>query len=222
MIWHLPSTVIILSIIPSALISIYVISVNEKDKERIFLYIKMMLLGALSVLPGVILVTLTTTFLSSGLLSTLFIRPFIAVALVEELIKLSLIALILYRNKRFRTTKDGIYYSIAIAVGFALAENIIYLTGSTGYLKLIVSRSLTAVPIHAICGAYMGYFTGLGKELEKGYFAPALLTALLIHGLYNVLITLNFPYYLFSIILIIISLVILKLLYNKNRVHKGI
>lgn len=178
---------------------------------------KLMVFGALSVFPGLIIVSFTTSLIGTGLLDTYLIKPFLAVALVEELIKLTILILVLYRNDHFSTINEGIIYSVAIAVGFAFAENIIYLTGSGDHIMLIITRSLTAVPLHAVCGAFMGYIAGHGKVNEKKYMGKALLAALVIHGLYNLSVSFLFPYYLLSIILMILSLLILKHLYSKNN-----
>ncbi|MDA3812323.1 MAG: PrsW family intramembrane metalloprotease [Spirochaetaceae bacterium] len=208
-------TVIILSFTPTALISLYVMS-GKKEKPKRALYFKLLIAGVFSVLPGVMIVTLATSYIGTSPISINIFRPFIAVALVEELIKLIVLRLMIYRNIHFRTIKDGMIFGVAIAVGFAFAENIIYMTGSTEHILLILSRSLTAVPLHAICGAFMGFYMGLGKVNENRYFGKALLASLTIHGLYNILINLNFPYYLLSIILLIFSLIILKQLYSKS------
>jgi len=216
MIWRLPAIVILFSLLPSAVISIYIIHKYRSEGLSISLYVKLLILGAVAVIPGIILVSLASTFLSEDNFSMYFLKPFFAVALIEELIKLIIISLVLFRNSHFRTIKNGIQYSIAISAGFAFSENIIYLTGSGGSFPLIMTRSLTALPLHVICGTYMGFFAGLGKTMEKRYFGKALITAVSIHGLYNILVNLYFPYYLLSIILLILSLLILKQQYTKN------
>ena len=216
MIWRLALTVILLSFIPTAAICIYMLRKYRAEVLSRKLFIRLMILGALAVIPGIILVSLVSGFFSVDKLSTYLIKPFIAVALIEEMIKLLILSLVLYRNTHFRTIKNGIQYSIAIAVGFAFAENIIYMTGSQSSFPLLLLRSLTALPLHVICGAYTGYFAGRGKTMEKRFFGKALLTAVTIHGLYNLLVNLYFPYYLLSVILLIISVFILKHQYSKK------
>ena len=212
--YQLPLLVIFLSFLPSGVASLYIINKNKSLNKALF--IKLLLWGALSVLPGIIIVSLLSSYKGNGLVSTYLYGPFITVALVEELIKLTILILILYRNDNLKSISDGIQYSIAITIGFAFAENIVYLTGATDQLSLVISRSLTALPLHAVCGAIMGYFAGLGKTTETRYKGKALIWTTAIHGLYNIFITLNFPYYLLSIILIIFSLIILKQQYRKN------
>jgi RsiW-degrading membrane proteinase PrsW (M82 family) len=217
MIWQLPVTIITLSFIPSALISIIIIGSSRNEKLSVPLYMKMMIMGILAVVPGGVLVSQATALTGSGFINSYVVSPFFAVALIEETLKLMIIMVALYRNKKFNTLKSAISYSVAIAVGFAFAENILYLTGSTRQMGLILSRSISAVPLHAICGAFMGYYIGWGKIHEKKNAARALVVAVAIHGLFNILINLIFPYYLLSIILLIVSLIILKQHYSKNN-----
>lgn len=216
MIWKQPATIIILSLIPSALISAILVVKSSREDLNISLYLRMVLLGALAVIPGGILVSITTSLTGTGWISTHVIHPFFAVAFIEESLKLMIIAVFLYRNKKLTSIKSSINYAIAVAVGFAFAENIFYLLDSQKQFGLFLSRSFTAVPLHAICGAVMGYYIGQGKADEKRSFRRALIYVVLIHGLYNILSNLIFPYYLLSTLLVILSLIILKQHYSKK------
>jgi protease PrsW len=216
MIWKLPIFIITLSLLPSAAISFYMIQKYKSEGLSTTLYVQLMIWGALAVIPGVVLVSLASGLYTQDFISIYLFKPFIAVALIEEMIKLLIIKLVLYRNSHFRNVKNGIQYSIAISVGFAFAENILYLTSSGESFPLIVTRSLTALPLHTICGSFMGYYAGLGKTGEIRYFGKALFSAVIIHGLYNILVNLYFPYYLLSIILMILSLIFLKQQYSKK------
>jgi len=75
------------------------------------------------------------------------------------------------------------YYSFMTALGFALTENISYLISlyqsnsldptvsqaqlNNSMLAMALTRSLTAVVMHMICGIIIGYFTTLSIEKEK-------------------------------------------------------
>ena len=160
--------VILLSLLPTAVITLYIILKFRKKNLDQILFFKMVVFGALSVIPTAFAVSLTTKYTGDGLFSIYFIKPFLSVALVEESIKLLILIFLLYRNNSFKTIKDGIIYTIAIAIGFAFFENIIYMTGAGNRISLFLSRSITTVPLHALCGAYIGYYAGLSKENEKG------------------------------------------------------
>lgn len=76
-----------------------------------------------------------------------------------------------------------LYYSMMTSLGFALTENISYLISlyqnssfdpvitnsqlNLSMLKLSLSRSLTAVIMHMICGVIIGYFISKSIELGK-------------------------------------------------------
>lgn len=217
MIWQLPVSIISLSLLPSLVIFSYIqIRYKTEDLDRVF-FIKLMLWGSVSVIPGVIIVTIATSLMGNGVFSMYLLKPFIAVALIEESLKLIILSLILYRNIHFKTVKQGILYGIAISVGFAFSENILYLTGSSTAYPLIVIRSLTSVPLHGLCGAFIGYYAGVGKTREKQFMGKALVVSVTIHGIYNILVNLHFPYYLLSIFFIIISLRFLIHLYRKSE-----
>lgn len=209
-------TVTALSFIPSALIGYFSYRKFSTEKFNRGLFAKLLICGALAVIPGVIVIAFSTGAVGNGIFSRYLIKPFMAVALIEEILKLTVISLVLYRSRYFNTIEEGILYSIAVALGFAFGENIIYLTGSSAAWELILSRSLTAVPLHAICGAYMGFFTGLAKREEKKQTGKALFSAVLIHGIYNILINRAFPYYLLSLILLGSAVYFLKQLYSRK------
>ena len=89
---------------------------------------------------------------------------------------------------------DMVFYGAMVSVGFAAVENVGYVMDHG--LGVAVARAFTAVPLHAICGAIMGY--GLlqskmsygRKSLGDKYFSwpvmkGALLLPVMIHGLYN-------------------------------------
>lgn len=112
-----------------------------------------------------------------------------------------------------------VYYSLMTSLGFALTENISYLmtlyniesinplvTSSelnNDMLKMSISRSLTAVVMHMICGIIIGYFINLSKEVKKPinsdrhstnhnfnimgnfYVLIGILLASIYHGIYN-------------------------------------
>ncbi|MCP4180182.1 MAG: PrsW family intramembrane metalloprotease [bacterium] len=216
MILQLIITIILLSLLPTALISLFIYikyNRNEIDKSIFF---RMVIFGAISVIPAAFIVSFTTKYSGNNLISKYLVKPFLAIAFIEELIKFLILRFLLYRNNKFTSKGDGIIYSIAISIGFAFFENIIYLTGTGDPVSLLISRSLTTVPLHALCGAFMGYYVGLSKEKENNKMRRGLFSAVLIHGFYNLIITLPFPFNLLSIVFIIISILILRQLYVKN------
>ncbi len=220
MILNYPFITFILSLIPTAIITIFIlIKYGDKDIDK-SLFFRMILFGAISIIPAVIAVSTATKYSGTGIFSRFLLKPFLSVALIEESVKIFIIRTLLYRNSNFNNIKDGIIYGIAIAIGFAFFENLIYMAGTGERLILIITRSFTAVPLHAVCGAFAGFYAADGKVNEKPQWKKALFSAVIIHGTYNAITVSPFPFNILNIIVVIISIVILKQLYMTNT-HSG-
>ena len=117
----------------------------------------------------------------------LFYSAFIRTALVEELLKLSILLAIPFNHKQFNEPMDGIVYAVMIGMGFAIIENIIYCLPSED-ITLAIVRNFTAVPAHAIFGVILGYYVVFAKfdrtNLFKNIFIGFSL-AVVVHGLYD-------------------------------------
>lgn len=109
-------------------------------------------------------------------------------AITEELIKFSVLLLILYPWVYFDEPIDGIVYSVMVAMGFATTENVFY---ALEYgLGTTILRAFTAVPAHAVFAIIMGYFFGKAK-FQRGKRKPYLLIGLTLsiaaHSVYDFL-----------------------------------
>jgi protease PrsW len=115
-----------------------------------------------------------------------FAKAFATAAMPEEFFKLVVLWFYCAKHEAFDEPMDGIVYGVAVSLGFATFENVLYI--ENGGLSLAISRALTAVPGHAFLGAIMGYFIGQARfrptEERRlcllAYFVPVLL-----HGLYD-------------------------------------
>ena len=116
----------------------------------------------------------------------LFYSAFIRTALVEELLKLTILLAIPFNHKQFNEPMDGIVYAVMIGMGFAIVENIVYCMPYDIILAII--RDLTAVPSHAVFAVILGYYVGLAKFDRTNLFKnilTGLLLAVAVHGLYD-------------------------------------
>jgi len=175
---------ILLAIIPPLLIVFFVYKNDLYEKEPHKLLLSTFLLGCFSVIPMIILETLTPMIFTN-----VFVFSLLGVALVEEGVKY--IALLKYNipKKDFNEPYDGIIYSLFLTMGFALIENVTYVLGSDEMgFGVAVARMFTAIPMHATCGIVMGYYLGLSKmktsEKTKN-LTLSILLPVLIHGFYN-------------------------------------
>jgi len=81
-----------------------------------------------------------------------------AAALPEELAKLAMLWLFLRNNHYYDEYLDGIVYAACVGLGFAGAENILYLLQSDNWMGTAIVRGVTAVPAHFAIACAMGYF----------------------------------------------------------------
>lgn len=86
-------------------------------------------------------------------------------AVPEEALKLAVLLAYVRRQQAFDEPMDGLVYGVAVSLGFATLENILYVR--VGGLDLALVRAFTALPCHATLGAIMGFYVG------RATFAPA-------------------------------------------------
>ncbi|MDA9985788.1 PrsW family glutamic-type intramembrane protease [Alphaproteobacteria bacterium] len=112
-------------------------------------------------------------------------------ALTEEPLKFAAFTFLIKNRKVFDEPLDAIVYGTAISLGFAAHENYIYvyqLSGELGMLPvdMAVIRSMLSMPLHACCGAIMGYQLAKYKfSNERWALGRALIFPILLHGIYN-------------------------------------
>ena len=82
----------------------------------------------------------------------------LAAAVPEEIAKLTMLWLFLRKNPYYDEYFDGIVYAACVGLGFAGAENILYLLQSEDWMVTGIMRGLSAVPAHFSMACAMGYF----------------------------------------------------------------
>ncbi len=135
-------------------------------------------------------------FLTLGGLRGDLAATFLVTALPEEAVKFAAMALLVYRWKEFDEPYDGILYGAAMALGFALVENVFYVIrawrAGGDVFRLAFLRGVLSVPAHALYGATMGAALGKAKFTDhRGTFwlawAVAALLPWFFHGLFDLL-----------------------------------
>jgi protease PrsW len=203
---------------------------SEEKKHALSKLFFIFFLGIIILLPvlfieliidSIIKESITNIYLSS------FFTSFIMAASCEEIAKYLIIKKFIYNNDDFNTIMDGIIYTISVSLGFATLENLIYIFNyglNIGYI-----RAFTAVPLHVFASGIMGYYIGKAKSennpkqtnflLKKG-----LLTAVIIHGLYNFFIFLseiNESHYFFNIFIFPLLIFSFIFLLKKINIYKS-
>lgn len=177
-----------MAVAPGVAIALYVYWKDTHDKEPVHLLVKCFFLGALMVIPAIILETVLDRAFpiqNHGFLVPEFWRAFMGVALVEEFCKFVVLRWYAYPKPQFNEPYDGITYSVMIGMGFATLENIMYVL--MGGFSVGILRMFLAVPAHASFGILMGYFLGLAKFRQKSWILKwlGLLVATGFHGVYD-------------------------------------
>jgi hypothetical protein len=116
------------------------------------------------------------------------LQGFAVAALPEEGGKLLILWLVVLRHADFRRPRDALPLGFAVALGFAITENIFYVAGATDWTLVALTRALTAVPTHAALGVVMGYFVALAlldRPRRKLHGVLAFAVPFLLHGLYD-------------------------------------
>ena len=143
------------------------------------------------------------------------------IAMVEEGCKYFSFKLMIFHDRAFDNTYDGVIYGAAAALGFATLENILYVF--QGGFGTGVIRAVLSVPLHACTGIFMGYYFGISKykkyndiKHDKNPQRRAYLIAVIVHALYDFFLMANdakdAPKY-FALLTIIAIIVIMIVVY---------
>ncbi len=185
---------LLISIAPAISIAVAVYMSDRYEREPIPLLIKTFLLGALMVIPILIVENVLLTFnIFPGILGIAYIS-FIVAGFTEEFFKREVVLRYIYSNRNFNERLDGIVYSVFSALGFAVVENIMYVVfrfNDNSYVGLY--RGILSVPAHAVFAVTMGYYISLAKfckdcrnESERRkYLRKSLYVPVILHGLFN-------------------------------------
>ncbi len=170
--------------------------------------IKIFILGALITIPTLLaqiglmkLLTMAklTGFLQIPPLLTNILVWFFVVALTEEVFKYVVIRFSIMKSAELDEPLDIMLYMVVAALGFAAAENILYLFspittglsfGAVVKTTIIISfiRFIGATFLHTLCSALVGYCLALASvkmRHGKRLVVLGLVLATCLHGLYD-------------------------------------
>ncbi len=188
---------LIAAIVPPLILLVYIYRMDRVEKEPVGLIVKLVIFGILSVIPTAFVETVLNSFLIQGVFAGMTgvlvraIEYFLCVALVEEGFKYLFLKLGSWRHPAFDYCFDAVVYAVTVSLGFALFENIGYV--SQFGIEVAGLRAVTAIPGHCIFGIFMGHFYGLAKMAEadgnegvkRSMLKKALWVPVLLHGFYD-------------------------------------
>jgi RsiW-degrading membrane proteinase PrsW (M82 family) len=206
------------AVLPCLVLLWFIIRRDRYEREPFRILLATFVLGALSIIPAVLL----ELFLSSILpepanpfsdIAGLILHNFVVIAAVEESCKL-VATLHAYRSREFNEPMDGIVYATTASMGFASVENVLYVL-SGGWLVALFRASLS-VPGHAFFGATMGYYLGRSKFDPKARLRIlALAVPIVLHTIYDLIVSLGL-----GVLSLVFAALFIILLYR--RVNKEI
>ena len=112
-------------------------------------------------------------------------------AIPEEFIKwimLTILLVIGHLRKSYHTHYDIIIYAVAVSMGFAAFENVMFLIDDDNMIRSVLARASGAVPGHCCNAIWMGYFCAIAKfePSKRGYAIPlCLIVPMLLHFNYD-------------------------------------
>ncbi len=212
---------------PVVVVFTMVFMLDGYEREPIKLLVGSFIFGILSAVPALFSeIWLKDLFLlrEDGMSAAkTMLLAFVVVALSEEGFKFMALRLFAYPKKDFNEPYDGIMYAVAVSMGFAAIENVLYVWqgGNTvGFLRMF-----TAIPAHGAFAHLMGYFMGKAK------FAPTpgarfvqmgigLLLAVLAHGAYDFFLMWNdAAWAIFSLVTLVTILILAWIAIRTHRRH---
>ncbi|PQD96892.1 PrsW family intramembrane metalloprotease [Pradoshia eiseniae] len=182
---------------PGLALLIYFYLKDQYNTEPISVVLKAFIYGALIVMP---VMFLQYVFDAEGILIANWADAFLAKGLIEELLKWGIFLLLIYGHVEFDEPYDGIVYGVAISLGFATFENILYLF--TNGVEYAWGRAIFPVSSHGLFGVIMGFYFGkakFSKEKRLKYMAVALIIPFLLHGLFNYILMMEVNWYVYLI-----------------------
>lgn len=176
----------LLALIPAMILLSYFYKRDPRPEPRQTV-MKAFFLGIGATIPAVIIELIIEGMAPGGMspIITIAFKAFVVAALVEESCKLYMVKRYIFPLPEFDEVTDGIIYTMAAGLGFAFLENIIYSMNSTNSWTILLTRGVTAVPLHGLTSAVMGFYIGKTKMDGKNLIPLGLFLAILYHGLYD-------------------------------------
>jgi protease PrsW len=154
----LPGAIVAASIAPALLLLWLAVAADSRPEPARVVWI-CVALGALSTLPAALIewwllghIPIIQDSRVAGFGDALLI------ASSEEMLKISIIAVVAQRARDFDEPMDGVVYGTAVGLGFAAVENLLYVASNGHWAAVAVARGILSVPFHGALGAIAGAY----------------------------------------------------------------
>lgn len=176
---------------------------KDRTKEPVLLVFGAWLVGMVAVVPASVLESLLLGLVGGR---SQVLDAFVVVAALEEAFKFP-VTCFFVRYSAGEEIYNGILYGASVGLGFAALENVYYISRFGMSVAVVIGRALTAVPLHGLCGAMMGFYISRGLRYGERYSRlRAFLMPVLYHGSYNWGLFAGNLWGLFLVPLVLISL----------------
>lgn len=154
------------------------------------------------------------------------LSSFIGIALVEEFAKYAVVWLkeqAIGNSRQLDEPLDFVVYMVTSAMGFAAAENLLYLLQYHNLqliLDISIMRAITAVFIHSLCSGILGYYLAMTfchYENRLKFLFKGLILVSSLHGIYNLFIIGSGVNIEILLLLAVLILAMSYLLFDKIR-----
>lgn len=203
-------SVLTAAIAPGIALLSYFYLKDRYDSEPIGMVIRVFMFGALLVFP----IMMLQRALVLGFGENPFVFSFLFSSGIEELLKWFVVYYVIYKHVEFDEPYDGIVYAVAVSLGFATVENVIYsLLNFTSFSNLLM-RALLPVSGHALFGVMMGYHLGRAKfqpSSEKKHLLFSVGLPVFFHGVFDYIILISKSNWMWLMLPLMIFLWILGL-----------
>ena len=195
---------LLITILPSIVLVLYFIK-SDKFKEPNRIIIITFLFGILITIPaGYLNSLIDKNFATGERFNDALLSGFFGGGPVEELLKFSILYFYILKEKAFNEPMDGLVYGTLASLGFATLENLQYVFYFDSEFwtaqEIAIFRSYSAIPMHGLCGAIMGFYFGqYAFSANKKYLGLAIIVPIIFHGSYNFMCDYNW-YYAVSIV----------------------
>ncbi len=173
------------AIAPGIALLVYFYLKDIYASEPIVMVLRIFLVGFLIVLP---IMAIQHGFVALWGDQPLVYSFFISAG-VEETIKWFVLYYLIYNHIEFDEHYDGILYAVAVSLGFATVENVMYALTNPASFGYLLIRALLPVSGHALFGVLMGYYLGKAKfsNGNKGrrYLWFSIFIPIFWHGIYD-------------------------------------
>lgn len=185
---------IAIAVLPVVVLAWVVYRADKYEKEPVGMLVKAFLFGALSIVPAGAMEWFLMRFTPSMPVVSGAYTGFVVAGCSEELCKLLMLLMAVWKSREFDEYYDGIVYACFVSLGFACFENVSYVFGQEGWANALVTgsvRAVLSVPGHFLFGVMMGYNLALAKfdsERRGWYLLLAFVVPMLLHGTFDSLL----------------------------------